>query len=82
MAAIEQELFEQIRRLDIEQKKQVLNFVHSLMRPRGEPVRDIIQHANQIGFSHEDLEEMRQFIEQEFERIDWDDWNNPPALST
>lgn len=81
MVALELELLEQIKKLDLEQKKQVLDFVHRLTQPRGELVSDIVQHASELNFPHEDLEEMKQFIEQEFERIDWDDWNNPPTLS-
>jgi hypothetical protein len=81
MAAIEQELIEQFQKLDAEQKKKVLDFVYSLTHPRGEPLGEIFQHASQLGFLREDLEQMKQFIEEEFERIDWDDWNNPPALS-
>ncbi len=81
MLAIEQELLQEIQKLDTAQKKQVLDFVHRLTRPRGEPVRDIFQHASELGFPREDLEKMKQFIEEEFERIDWDDWNNPPTLS-
>ncbi len=81
MVAIEQELLEQFKKLDTDQKKQVLAFVHRLIEPRGELVRDIVQHASELDFPREDLEEMKRFIEQEFERIDWDDWNNPPTFS-
>jgi hypothetical protein len=52
-----------------------------LTQPVGEPLRDIIKHAQELYISREDLEEMKKFIESERERIDWDDWNNPPTLS-
>lgn len=81
MSAIQMELWEKITRLDAEQQKQVLDFVQRLAQPKGEPVRDIMQHAKELDFPRDDLEQMKQFIEEEFERIDWDDWNNPPALS-
>ncbi len=81
MVAMEQELLEQFKKLDTAQKKQVLDFVHRLTQPRGELVRDIVRHASELDFPREDLEAMKQYIEEEFERIDWDDWNNPPTLS-
>jgi hypothetical protein len=81
MVTIERELVKQIQRLDGEQQKQVLDFVYSLTHPRGELVRDFLERTKAIRIPEADLEEMKQFIEEEFERIDWDDWNNPPALS-
>ena len=69
MAAIEQELFEEIRRLNPEQKQQVLAFVHRLGRPEGEPIGNIIQHAHTLGFSVEDLEEIKKYVEEDEERI-------------
>jgi hypothetical protein len=81
MAAIENELWEQIRKLDKEQQRQVFDFVRRLARPKGEPVEGFLQRTAVIHIPEQDLEEMGRFIEEEFERIDWDDWNNPPALS-
>ena len=62
------------------QQKQVLDFVQRLALSGSEPVQHIMQHARQLDFPREDLGQMRQFIEEEFERIDWDDRNNPPAF--
>ncbi len=81
MAAIEQELWDRIRRLDAEQQKQVLDFVHRLAQPKGELVKDFLERTDSIRIPTKDLEKIEQFIEEEFERIDWDDWDNPPALS-
>ena len=81
MAAIEQELLEQFKRLDTEQQKQVLDFVHRLTQPRGELVKDFLERTSHIHIPKEDLAEMARYIEEYEERIDWDDWNNPPTLS-
>jgi hypothetical protein len=80
MAAIEQELFEQIRKLDTDQKKQVLDFVRGLNRPKGEMGKDFLERTRDIEISKEDLQIMKQVAEEDEERIDWDDWNNPPAV--
>lgn len=63
MAALEQELLEQFKKLDAARQKQVLDFVHRLAQPRGEPVRDIVQHARELGFPQEDLEQIKRIIE-------------------
>lgn len=81
MTAMKNELWEQIRKLDKEQQRQVFDFVRRLARPKGEPVEGFLQRTAGIHIPDQDLEEMSRFIEEEFERIDWDDWNNPPALS-
>ncbi len=80
MAAIEQELLEQLKKLDTDQKKQVLAFVHRLTQPQGEPGRDFIERTSHIHFPKEDLEEIERYIEEYEERIDWDAWNNPPEF--
>jgi hypothetical protein len=82
MAAIEQEILENIRKLDPEQKKQVLDYVQHLAAPKGEPFSEMFQHAREIAFPKEDLEEMKRIIEEDEERIDWGDWNNSPSLSS
>jgi len=80
MAAIEQGLFEQIRKLDTEQQKQVLDFVRQLNRPKGELARDFLERTSKIHIPKEDLEIMKCVAEDGEERIDWDDWNNPPEF--
>jgi len=82
MAALEQELLEQFNKLDTTQQQQVLDFVRRLVHPKGEPGKDFIERTSQIHFPKEDLEEIKWYIEEYEERIDWDDWNNPPKLST
>ncbi len=80
MLAIEKELQEEIQKLDTAQKKQVLDFVRGLTRPKGELVKDFFERTSHIHFPKEDLEEIARFVEEYEERIDWDDWNNPPTL--
>jgi hypothetical protein len=80
MAAMEQELLEQFKKLSAEQKKQVLNFVHRLVQPEGETVRDFWERTRDIHISPEDLAIMKQVAEEDEERIDCDDWNNPSAV--
>jgi len=67
---LEQEIIEAVHKLTDEQKQQVLNIVRGLGRPEGEPGWRIVQHAREIGFSHEDLAEMSQAIEEWCERVD------------
>jgi hypothetical protein len=81
MAAIEQELLAQIQKLNPQQQKQVLDFVHKLRQPVGEPIERLLARVEAINFPKEDLDEMARIIEEE-DRIDWDDWNNPPDLSS
>lgn len=80
MAAMEQELLEQFKKLDTARQQQVLDFVHRLAQPQGEPGRAFIERTKDIVISPEDLEIMRRVAEEDEERIDWDDWHNPPAV--
>jgi hypothetical protein len=44
-------------------------------------VSDFLERTRDIHISPEDLAIMKQVAEEDEERIDWDDWNNPPAVS-
>jgi hypothetical protein len=70
-------ILEQLDRLDADKQRQVLEFARGLARPKGEPGWQLVQHAREIQFPHEDLEEMRLAIEEECERIDLDEWDKP-----
>jgi hypothetical protein len=80
MAAIEQEILEQIQKLNPDQKKQVLDFVQKLNQPKSETGKEFLERTKHIKFPKEDLEEIARYIEEDEERIDWDDWNNPPKF--
>lgn len=70
MAAIEQEIIEQISKLDSEKQKRVLEFIRSLGLPKGISGEDLIARAHQVNFDSVDLEEMKQAIEESCERIE------------
>jgi hypothetical protein len=57
-----------------------LDFVRQLNRPKGELGKDFLERTAGIQFPKEDLEEIARIIEEDEERIDWDDWNNPPEF--
>jgi len=80
MAALEAELLEQFHKLNIVQQKRVLDFAHELTRPKNESGKDFIARTKDIHISASDLEIMLRIAEEDEERIDWDDWNNPPAV--
>lgn len=75
----EDEILEQIRRLDLEGQRRVLEFARSLGRPKGEPGWRIVQHAREINFPKDDLAEIQQAIEdfceqvEDFPEIDFDE---------
>jgi hypothetical protein len=67
---LEQEIISLVQRMDDVQRQQVLDYMHALTRPKGEPGWQVMQHAREIGFSTEDLREMENAIEEWCERID------------
>jgi hypothetical protein len=77
MTQVEQEIIRIVRQLDPARQQQVLDFIHRLERPRGIPGEELVARARQVSFDPADLETMRQAIEEECERIDWDEWDLP-----
>lgn len=71
---IKEQIIEQIDRLnedkDEQRLREILAFVAAPNRLRGEPGWRAIQHAREIGFSHEDLAEMEAAIEEACEIIE------------
>jgi hypothetical protein len=61
---LDQELFNVVQTLNREQKEHLLEVARNLALPKGEPGWKIIQHARELGFSHEDVVEMEQAIEE------------------
>lgn len=80
MSAIERELLERFHALDAGKQRRVLDFVRQLETPEGELGRDFVARTSHIKFPKEDLDDIARIIEEDEERIDWDDWNNPPAF--
>ena len=73
---ISDQIMGQLQKLTPDQQAQVLDFTSSLLRPRGEPGIDIIQHAHALEFPLEDLAEIQQIIDEDCETI------NPDSLSS
>ncbi len=72
---LEQQLLNELRRLDSTKQQRVLAFVRELAemgKPRGVPAAELLRFGGLIP--REDLEEMRRAIEEECERIDYDEW--------
>ena len=74
--SFEDEIIERVRKLDSEKQRKVLDYVRDLEQPKGEPGWKLAEHARSLGFSHEDLEEMKRAIEEDCETIDEDEWDN------
>jgi hypothetical protein len=71
---LEQEILDQVHGLSSEQQRQVLDFARSLRRPQGIPGKELLRFVGMI--SPDDLEMMKQAIEEECEQIDPDEWDD------
>jgi hypothetical protein len=71
----EQEILDQIRALDAEGQRQVLEFARSLRHPQGISGKEFLERTKGTRATLADLEFMEQAIEEEFERIDPDAWD-------
>ncbi len=60
----EQKIMEHIHLLDTEKQREVLEFVRSLVRPRGEPGKLMFERTSNVYINPADLEEMQQAIEE------------------
>jgi len=74
--SVEQQIVDLIRNLNEEQRWEVLRFARRLKLPPGISGKEFIERTRAIQFPHEDLEEMKRAIEEEFEQID-DNWDRP-----
>jgi len=66
-----------VRELSQEQQRRVLEFAQGIKRPKGESGEEFLRRTENIHIPPEDLEAMKHAIEEEFERIDWDEWDLP-----
>ncbi len=74
-STLEQQILEQVHRLDDEQKRELLNYARMLSQqetPRGTPAEEFIASAIAANFDHKDLQEITQATEEDCERIDAD----------
>lgn len=74
MENLKQELLEQIERLTPSQQNQVLDFVLELSGdlPKGTPLKELLKFAGTIPL--EDLEQMKQAIEEGCEQVYESEW--------
>ncbi|MBI5668854.1 MAG: hypothetical protein HZC41_12680 [Chloroflexi bacterium] len=73
---LERQILDELRRLDADQQRRVLDFARELSeadRPRGVPAERVFRAAAGL-FSKEEVDEMMKAIEEECERIDYDEW--------
>jgi hypothetical protein len=71
MTTLEQEILNELRQMSPAKQREVLEMTRRIKhRPEGEPGWKLIQHAREINFSHEDLEEMERAIEEACEDIE------------
>lgn len=72
---LEAELLDVLHRLKPEEQQQVLDFARNLpgsKRPRGVPSSSLLKFGGL--FPKEDLKEIMQAIEEDCEKIDYDEW--------
>ena len=71
---IESAIYEQLEKLSLEQRRQVLEFARSLATPKiqGVPGRSLLRFAGIIDGA--DLEELKQAVEEGCEQIHPNDW--------
>ena len=73
---LEEEILNVVHRLKPEEQQQVLEFARALpgnSRPRGVPASQLFELAKDL-FDPEDVKEMMKAIEEDCERIDYDEW--------
>ncbi len=76
MTQTEKSIIECIGALSEEQQRFVLKFARGLRNqsPPGIPPDELIRRVDEIDFPSKDLEEMKQAIDEDCERIDEDGW--------
>lgn len=73
-----EEIVELVRHWDDERQREALELLQSMSRLKGTPGREFIERTADIKIPAEDLDEMARVIEEECERIDYDDeWDFP-----
>jgi hypothetical protein len=76
-ASLKDEILHELDKLSVEQQREILKLAKSLQhvtRPVGIPGKVLIARAREISFDPEDLAEIAKAIEEDCERIDWDEW--------
>ena len=73
-SSIEDDILEEIHKLQKTEQERVLEFARSLVKvePRGVPGKHLLRFVGTIN--KDDLEEMAQSIEEDCERVDHSEW--------
>jgi hypothetical protein len=77
MMTLEQELVEQIHQLDAAKQQRVLEYVRAINNPTGTPFGEVQRLARELAFGKEDLDEIIQYIEDNFEQVRGDELDAP-----
>jgi hypothetical protein len=76
--SLKEQIIAELDNLSPEQQRQMLEYARGLGQqstlPPGIPGEVLITRAKEINFAPEDLEEIARIIEEDCERIDWDEW--------
>ena len=72
---VAQRIADEIDDLSEEELRRVLEFTQSLHRPKGVSGKEFLERTKDIRISSADLELMRQAIEEEFEKVDLNEWD-------
>ena len=73
---IEQQILDELNRLDLPQQQRVLDFARELShpsRPQGVPAEQVIRAAA-VCSTRQEVADMMQAIEEDCEKIDLDEW--------
>jgi len=75
--SVKDQIMHELDRLTQEQQEHLLAVARRLQTsplPPGVPGEVLIQRRHEFDFTPEDLEEVSRAIEEDCERIDWNDW--------
>jgi len=73
-AALKQEIAKELDSLPLEDQRKVLDFTRALTGRRAPSPGEQRLHSFDLGFSGEDLKEMRQAVEEDCEKVDLSEW--------
>ena len=68
--SLKEQIISQLDQLTAEQQELVLGYTKALARPRGVAGKEFIARTRDIHIDPDDLRQMEQAIEEEFERLD------------
>jgi len=75
--SVEQQIVDEVRKLNKEQQRRVLDFMHALIRPPTISGREFLERTRNIRIDPSDLEIMSQAADEDCEQINEDEWDKP-----